>query len=241
MPSEGIGAKWLIGRCCLHQRLLYLDNEVTRKSATFHLANPLCATKRAINDMKESLRHRLKAVDILTDLEIANGLNYFAPKSFEKGSFLIETGNICNWMAFVNSGVLRNFYISSKDEEVTYCLTFPNMVLSAFSSFITQRVTFENIHALTNVELLLISRNQYDELINSSRNWLKFSKFIAEQSYIEMEKRLISLQMESAKKRYEDLLQFNPDYLQTVPLKYLASYLGITQRHLSRLRREISF
>jgi hypothetical protein len=42
--------------------------------------------------MKESLRHRLKAVDILTDLEIANGLNYFALKSFEKGSFLIETG-----------------------------------------------------------------------------------------------------------------------------------------------------
>lgn len=183
----------------------------------------------------------LKSVDILKDSEISNGLNYFEQKSFEKGDILIEAGKICNWMAFVNSGVLRNFYISSKDEEVTYCLTFPNKVISAFSSFMTQRVTFENIHALTNVELLVIRHKKYYELMNSSENWLKFSRFIAEQSYIEMENRLLALQMESAKKRYEDLLKFNPDYLQIVPLKHLASYLGITQRHLSRLRKEISF
>ena len=83
--------------------------------------------------------------------------------------------------------------------------------------------------------------NKYYELMNSTENWLKFSRFVAEQSYIEMENRLIALQMESAKKRYIDLLNFNPDYFQNVPLKYLASYLGITQRHLSRLRKEISF
>lgn len=191
--------------------------------------------------MKESLRNMLKSVNILTEQEIANGLDCFEKKCFEKGDILIEAGKICNWLAFVNSGVLRNFYISSKDEEVTYCLTFPNKVISAFSSFMTQKETFENIHALTNVELLIIRHNQYYELMNSSGNWLKFSRSVAEQSYIEMENRLLALQMESAKKRYEDLLKFNPDYLQKVPLKYLASYLGITQRHLSRLRKEISF
>ncbi|MUP37062.1 Crp/Fnr family transcriptional regulator [Labilibaculum euxinus] len=191
--------------------------------------------------MKESLRNMLKSVNILTDSEIAKGLNYFEPKSFGKGDILIESGKTCNWMAFVNSGVLRNFYISSKDEEVTYCLTFPNKVISAFSSFMTQKETFENIHALTNVELLVITQKKYYELMNSSENWLKFSRFVAEQSYIEMENRLLALQIESAIKRYEDLLKFNPDYLQKVPLKYLASYLGITQRHLSRIRKEISF
>ena len=191
--------------------------------------------------MKESLNNMLKSADILTDSEIANGLKYFEPKSFEKGDILIEAGKVCDWMAFVNSGILRNFYISTKDEEVTYCLTFPNKVISAFSSFMTQKVTFENIHALTNVELLIIRRNQYYELMDSSINWLKFSRFVAEQSYIEMENRLLTLQMETAKKRYEDLLEFNPDYLQKVPLKYLASFLGITQRHLSRLRKDISF
>lgn len=76
---------------------------------------------------------------------------------------MIEAGKVCDWLAFVNSGVLRNFYISSKDEEVTYCLSFPNKVISAFSSFMTQKVTFENIHALTNGELLVIKHNQYYE------------------------------------------------------------------------------
>jgi hypothetical protein len=56
-----------------------------------------------------------------------------------------------------------------------------------------------------------------------------------------MEDRLLALQMKSAEKRYEDLMKNYPVFLLEVPLKYLASYLGITQRHLSRLRKNISF
>ncbi|MNY26270.1 hypothetical protein D3C86_1601080 [compost metagenome] len=64
---------------------------------------------------------------------------------------------------------------------------------------------------------------------------------IAEQQYLELEKRLFLFQKEKAKKRYMDLLENQPDYVQQIPLQYLASYLGITSRHLSRLRREIVF
>ena len=190
--------------------------------------------------MKENLRKMLESVDILSDSEISNGLDYFEVKPFKKDDILIEAGKVCNWMAFVNTGILRNFYISSKDEEVTYCLTFPSKVISAFSSFMTQKATFENIHALTAGELLVIKRKHYYTLMNSSENWLKFSRLVAEQSYIEMENRLLALQMESAKKRYADLMTNNPEFIQLVPLKYLASYLGVTKRHLSRLRRDIS-
>lgn len=190
--------------------------------------------------MKEGLINLLKSSNILTDSEINQGIQYFEPKAFKKEETLIRSGNICNWMAFVNAGILRNHYISSKAEEVTYCLTFPNRLISAFSSFITQKETFENIHALTDVELLVIQRKDYYDLMNSSENWLKFSRHASEHAYIEMENRLLALQMESAKKRYEDLMKFNPNYIQEIPLKYLASYLGITQRHLSRLRKEIS-
>ena len=191
--------------------------------------------------MKENLYHMLQSVGILTEAEIQNGIQYFEPRSFKKGELLVAAGSRCQWMGFVNSGVLRNYYISSKAEEVTYCLTFPNKVISAFSSFMTQKPTFENIHALTHGELLVIQRQAYYDLMDSSENWLRFSRWVAEQSYIEMENRLLALQMESAKKRYEDLITYQPEYLQQVPLKYLASFLGVTQRHLSRLRKEISF
>lgn len=191
--------------------------------------------------MKSSLKERLQTFDVLTEAEIERGLSYFKVKEFKKDEFLISAGEVCDFMAFVNSGHLRNFYISSKDEEITYCLSFPNQFVSAFSSFISRQPTFENIHGLTAGELLVISHSKYYELMNSNKKWLQLSRHLAEQSYIEMENRLLTFQMESAKKRYRDLLEHQPQLLQNIPLKYLASYLGISQRHLSRLRKDLAF
>lgn len=70
---------------------------------------------------------------------------------------------------------------------------------------------------------------------------MKFLKMIAEQEYLELEKRFFQMQRDSAAKRYASLLYNQPNYIQEIPLQYLASYLGITQRHLSRIRKEISF
>lgn len=191
--------------------------------------------------MKQGLEYILRSAGRFSEDEIENGLSCFKPKSLKKNDILIQAGQVCDWIAYVNSGVLRNFYISSKDEEVTYCMTFPNKFITAYSSFITQEKTFENIHAITDSEILIIKKEQYSKLIDSSKNWLRFSGIFAEQSYIEMENRLLIFQMESAEKRYENLMINHPDYLQNVPLKFLASYLGITPRHLSRLRKNISF
>jgi CRP-like cAMP-binding protein len=154
---------------------------------------------------------------------------------------LIEAGSTCDWIAFVHSGILRNYYVSSKGEEVTYCLTFPNKFITAYSSFLSGEPTFENIHAISDAKVLFIKKHHYQELIDSSKSWLKFSKIFAEQSYLLMENRLLALQMESAENRYRALITHEPQFIQHVPLKYLASYLGVTQRHLSRLRKNISF
>lgn len=72
-------------------------------------------------------------------------------------------------------------------------------------------------------------------------NWIKFFKNVAELEYVNLEKRLFLLQRESAEKRYQDLLENQPEYLKLIPLHYLASYLGVTQRHLSRIRKNLSF
>jgi CRP-like cAMP-binding protein len=88
--------------------------------------------------------------------------------------------------------------------------------------------------------LFAISRDEILNLEKSSTNWIRFLKFIAEQEYINMEKRILILQKEGAEKRYEDLLTNQPEYLQLIPLNYLSSYLGFTQRHLSRIRKSLS-
>ncbi len=186
------------------------------------------------------MRNYLERFNILTDEEIESLEKKVTYKKIKKGDFFIKEGQVSAEVSFVISGLLRSFYYSSLDEEVTYCFTFSNTFVSAYSSYLSQEKTAENIQALSDVELLTISRHEVLKLEESSRNWLKLFKIITEQEYIKMEKRIFLLQKESAEKRYQDLLLNWPELLQLVPLNYISSYLGITQRHLSRIRKSVS-
>lgn len=186
------------------------------------------------------MRNYLKTFNILTNDEIDLFEKKVVSRKINKGEFFIKEGNISKEVGFVVSGLFRSFYHSSSSEEVTYCFTFSNSFVSAYSSFLSQNKTAENIQALTDIELLTISRDEILKLEQSGTNWLKLFKFIAEQEYIKMEKRIFLLQKETAEQRYRDLLINQPELLQLIPLNFLSSYLGITQRHLSRIRKLIS-
>ncbi|MCO6176242.1 Crp/Fnr family transcriptional regulator [Flavobacterium sp. NRK F10] len=187
------------------------------------------------------LKEYLNSFGLLSDKEIDLFTELGIQKQLNKGDYFIQEGETCKSVAFVISGLLRSFYFSNKEEDITYCITFPNHFMTAYSSFITQQPTNENIEAITTVDLLLFPQEKIQELEQNHPNWTKFLKIIAEQQYIELEKRIFQLQKNDALYRYTELIQKQPEYIQEVPLKYLASYLGITQRHLSRLRKEISF
>ncbi len=191
--------------------------------------------------IENTLKTYLEAFNILDSMEIQAFLSLVEKKTIEKGGFFIKEGKICNEVAFITSGLLRSFYYSSTLEEVTYCFSFSNSFLAAYSSFISGAATAENIEALTEVEILSISKASVIDLQESSQNWLKFFKVIAEQEYIKMEKRIFLLQKETAERRYHDLMENQPDLLQKIPLNYLSSYLGITQRHLSRIRKSFVY
>lgn len=178
----------------------------------------------------------LQSFELLTEEEIASFQDMLVPKILKKGDYFIQEGSVCKEVAFVRSGFFRSYYYSSSGEELTYCFTFQNSFLAAYSSFLTQKPTEENIQAMMDVEMLSLSREKIIELENSSTNWLKVLKRLAEEEYVKMEKRIFLLQKESAETKYQDLLKHHPDYLRLIPLNYLASYLGITQRHLSRIR-----
>ena len=186
------------------------------------------------------MKNYLESFGILTSNEIKSFEDLVTSRKLNKGEYYIKEGNISMDVSFVRSGLLRSFYYNSQGEETTYCFTFSNSFVTAYSSFLSQTKTLENIQALTDVELYSLSREQILNLEQNSENWLRLFKFLTEQEYIKMEKRIFLLQKETAEKRYEDLLKYKSDYLQQIPLSYLASYLGITQRHLSRIRAHIS-
>ena len=187
------------------------------------------------------IKKYLKSFNVLTDDEIENIILLSTKRELNKTDYFIGEGETCKEVAFILSGTFRSFYISDKGEEITYCITFPNNLMTAYSSFITGQSTDENIQAITSVELLIIPKNKIDNLAMKNPNWVKFLKIVAEQQYIELEKRIFQLQKNNALQRYADLIKNQPEYIQNIPLQYLASYLGITQRHLSRIRRDMSF
>ncbi|WP_299368490.1 Crp/Fnr family transcriptional regulator [Winogradskyella sp.] len=187
------------------------------------------------------IKEYLNSFKILSNKEIEAFLDLAVPSILEKGEFLSQEGQISNQIAYVKSGILRSFYYSSEGEEVTYCFTFKNALVTAYTSWITEKPSEENIQALTEMELLLISKEHVHYLELHYPNWRRFFKQIAEMEFVNIERRLFLLQRENAETRYQDLLINNPEYLHDIPLHYLASYLGVTQRHLSRIRKNISF
>ncbi len=187
------------------------------------------------------IKKYLESFEILTDDEIETFIHLSTEKNLNKRDYFIREGETCKEVAFLLAGAFRSFYVSDKGEEITYCITFPNNFMTAYSSFITGYGTVENIQAITAVELLIIPKDKIEDLAMKNSNWVKFLKVVAEQQYIELEKRIFQLQKDNASQRYADLIKNQPEYIQKIPLQYLASYLGITQRHLSRIRKEISF
>ena len=188
---------------------------------------------------KKSIVDYLKQYNLFTDSEINEFISLATISTIKKGDFFIKQDEICTTLSFVNFGIFRSFYYSNNDEEITYCFTFPNTLLVAYSSFITQNKSEENLQALTDSEIISISKKELENLAQSNNKWLNFLKIIAEKEYVELEKWIFNHQKSNAQKRYVDLIHSNPQFVQQIPLHYIASYLGITQRHLSRIRASI--
>ena len=181
------------------------------------------------------------SLGVLTKAELRQLDGLTTPRQLGKGEFLIRAGHVCAELVFVRGGLLRSFHATADGTEMTYCITFPGRLMTALSSLITQRPTEENIQALVPTELEVLRRPDLEQLYATSPGWTRVGKLLTEQQYVELEERIFSLQKLSARQRYQQLLTQHPAYLRHVPLQHLASYLNVTPRHLSRLRRELAF
>lgn len=185
------------------------------------------------------LKSYLAGFDIFTQTEIEHAISLFSSRKINKSDYFVREGQKCAEVAFIEKGIFRSFYASQAGDEITYCFRFPGDLIAAYSSFITGNGSLENMQALSDAELLVIQRKDIDLLVEENPNWVKFLKVIAEQNYLELEGRVFQLQRDSAQERYQNLTEDQPEYIRQISLQHLASYLGITQRHLSRIRKEI--
>lgn len=160
-------------------------------------------------------------------------------RKLKKGELLLQENQVSNEIVFIKKGVLRSYFFNHKGDEITNCFAFENEFMASFSSFITQNVAEENIQAIVDTEVQVISRESLEKLYALGIHWQEIGRKLTEMEYVTLQKRMISFQKLSGTQRYEELYKNHKKYLQLIPLQYLASYLGVTPRHLSRIRKAI--
>jgi CRP-like cAMP-binding protein len=159
----------------------------------------------------------------------------FTEITLNKNEFLLTQGNVCRHLYFLEKGALRGFY-NLDGKEITHWFGFEKDFVTSFHSFITGEPAVENIQLVENCTLWGIAKETLTELFNQHHDIERLVRIAYEKYYIRLEERYVNAQFKSAKERYEDLIQQSPHILERVPLGFIASYLGISQETLSRIR-----
>lgn len=159
----------------------------------------------------------------------------FEKITLSKNDFLLREGKICRHLYFLEQGALRGFY-NLDGKEVTHWFGFENDFVTSFHSFITQEPAVENIQLLEGCILWAISKETLTKLFNQYHEIERLMRIAYEKYYIRLEERFVNAQFKTAAERYENLLQQTPHIIERVPLGCIASYLGISQETLSRIR-----
>jgi CRP/FNR family transcriptional regulator, anaerobic regulatory protein len=159
--------------------------------------------------------------------------------SFKKKEFLIKQGEVENNAYYICSGAVR--YVVNRRDGSQICtdLGFEKNFVSSFASFLSRGPSAVDIQAISPVIAMRLEHNTFQEFLQISKNGERFHRMIAEQMYIRETVRTYSLISQTAEERYLNLLKYQPNVLQSVPIKDIASYLGIHPDSLSRIRNNI--
>ncbi len=144
----------------------------------------------------------------------------------------------CNYLAFVQHGVFRVYFRDAKDREVITWFSLNGMVITDMLGYYTTGKAQFYVEALDNSLIYKIDKSDLENLYQRQPVYSNFGRKFAEEALTMLMQRTLSLHTKSAEERYTELLQI-PDLIQKVPLKYLATYLGITDTSLSRIRKKI--
>ncbi|SEJ23010.1 cAMP-binding domain of CRP or a regulatory subunit of cAMP-dependent protein kinases [Dyadobacter sp. SG02] len=159
---------------------------------------------------------------------------------FGKGDFLLKEGSVSNEYVFLTEGYMRSFATDPDGNDITTSFHGPQQVVFEIASFFHRIPSRENIQALTPCTGIAITYATLNELFHALPEFREFGRSILVNGFSNLKSRMLSTITETAEARYLQLLQTSPDIFQHAPLRTIATYLGITDTSLSRIRKEIS-
>lgn len=185
-----------------------------------------------MDELKEYLNKMLH----FTESEMEVFISLFSEKQLKKNEYFAVEGEYSSKLAFINKGVIRAFYRNNEGNEYNKTFFTQNRFVGAYSSLVSQQKNLINIQCLTDCTLQVANFSEISQLYDTNPKIERLARILAEQFFVNKEKREIELVMLDATERYEIFQTEHPELENLIPQYHIASYLGVTPTQLSRIR-----
>lgn len=190
--------------------------------------------------MFEVFFSQVKDKVLLSEAEQKLVKTFFSPKKIRKKQYLLQEGNICRHLAFVEKGLLRSYNVDEKGIEHMIHFAWEGWWMADMLSFLSNEPSTYHIDAIEEAELLLISQTDFEEMLLKVPVMERYFRILFQNNIISKERRLISSISNSAEEKYIHLTATNPELIKRIPQQLVASYLGITPETLSRIKKKLT-
>lgn len=171
--------------------------------------------------------------------ELEQILPLFKRVQISKNDYLLKEGKVSNYYWYLETGFVRSFAVDTDGDEITTNFFSPGELVIDWTSFFMRLQTHENLLAITDIVVWQLDYDTFQKLFNSIIAFREAGRTRLVKSYFELKQSNVSMIVDQAKDRYLKLIKEKPLLVQNITLKQIATYLGITDTSLSRIRKEI--
>ncbi|WP_252735809.1 Crp/Fnr family transcriptional regulator [Zobellia sp. B3R18] len=175
-----------------------------------------------------------------SDEELAAIIPKFKKVAFPKNDFILEEGKTENHYWFIESGFARSYVVNTEGKDISTNFYAVGDIVIDWTSFFLRNPTRENIQALTDCVCWQLDFDTFQELFHGIRSFREQGRTTLVNSYFSLKEQSVAMIADQASQRYLKLLKEKPHIVQNISLKHIATYLGVTDTSLSRIRKEIS-
>lgn len=190
-------------------------------------------------EFNQKIKASIDPIVSLSNDELMTFCNYFQRKLLKKNEYFLSTGQVCNYVGFINYGIIVYFKSMENGDEITTDFAFDGDWVANNQSRLKNQPSSMNIRAIEETEVFVVKQLDLNSLYLKIPKIERMGRILMEQAFLKIVEQTIDLQVLSAKERYENLLKLHPEIFNKVPQYHIANYLGIAPKSLSRIRKEL--
>ena len=164
---------------------------------------------------------------------------FSAIRVIKRHELLVRPGQRTTFLAYINKGAFRVYFYNENADEITTWFSFQDFFVTDLLSYYKDVPASFYVEAIEDSEIFIAQKATLEKLFRTHVQYQEFGRKFAENGMVLLMERMMSLQTKTATERYLELLE-RPEFMEKIPLKYLATYLGITDSSLSRIRRQVT-